>query len=345
MIDWWLAERVAGVLAGPGPSGRIGAAALTRHTREAHGLVTDYTGLEAKGRIPAAELVSREEWIAANLGTIQELTAGLDRDLDRGIPVPGPLGSVVRAGTGMALGAQIGLASAFLAQRVLGQYDIALVGPDRPARLLFVRPNLIAAHRGLGGEREVLLRWIALHEATHAVQFRAVPWLRDHLGGLVRELIAQAEAGPRIELSRLPRLLRSPDPRRLARALRELPAMVAPTRRQRELLASLQASMAVVEGYSEHVMDAVGAELGSGYGELRERLERRRDSRSLLEQVISALLGLNLKLRQYRLGKRFSDEVVEREGLEALNLVWRAPEDLPTPYELEHPARWLARVA
>jgi len=107
----------------------------------------------------------------------------------------------------------------------------------------------------------------------------------------------------------------------------------------------LQATMAMVEGYSEHVMDAVGAEQGPAFGELRERLERGRDQRGPIEALLARLLGLDLKLRQYRQGKAFCDEVAESRGIETLNRVWSEPAALPRPSELEHPRRWIARVA
>ena len=57
--------------------------------------------------------------------------------------------------------------------------------------------------------------------------------------------------------------------------------------------------------------------------------------------MIARILGLELKLRQYRLGKGFCDAVVDEAGIEGLNRVWRAPEALPTLAELERPADWL----
>jgi putative hydrolase len=106
----------------------------------------------------------------------------------------------------------------------------------------------------------------------------------------------------------------------------------------------LQAAMAVVEGYSEHVMDAVGAEALPGYERLREAMDRRRQSRSAPQQLLERLLGLDLKMRQYVVGKKFSDAVVESHGIAVLNRVWESPELLPTLTELEHPADWVARV-
>src|SRR5207244_1167959 len=80
------------------------------------------------------------------------------------------------------------------------------------------------------------------------------------------------------------------------------------------LMRRLQVTMSIVEGYSEHVMDAVGAELGPDYVKLRARVERNREHRGLLETLISRLLGLDLKMRQYTQGKAFCDEVAEHRG-------------------------------
>jgi uncharacterized protein (DUF2342 family) len=52
-----------------------------------------------------------------------------------------------------------------------------------------------------------------------------------------------------------------------------------------------------------------------------------------------------MKMRQYEQGKAFFDEVAERRGIAALNRVWAEPGTLPRPSELEHPGRWISRVA
>ena len=70
------------------------------------------------------------------------------------------------------------------------------------------------------------------------------------------------------------------------------------------------ATMTVVEGYAEHVMDAVGDELDPGYAELRRRLDRDRERRGPLDSLVSKLLGLEMKMAQYKRGKAFADEVV-----------------------------------
>ena len=52
------------------------------------------------------------------------------------------------------------------------------------------------------------------------------------------------------------------------------------THEQRELMDRLQPVMAVIEGYSEHVMDALGVTLVPGYEDLRAAMDRRRRNRS-----------------------------------------------------------------
>jgi coenzyme F420 biosynthesis associated uncharacterized protein len=348
VIDWRLADRVARTVAGNGSGKRaVRRADMRRAARGSVRLVCDYTGLEPRGRLPSPELVDRREWISANIASLRAMTSGTEQRMADSLDLPGPLGTGLRAAAGTAAGVEMGIANGYLAQRVLGQYDVALIGPRRPARLLFVAPNLAEAQRRLGAEREPFLRWIAVHEATHVVQFAAVPWLREHIGGIGEELLAGAVARVGVDevLAMLRRALR-PDPRRLAAAVRDgewLAPLLGPQRRR--LVRRLQTTMAIVEGYSEHVMDAVGAGLGPSYLELRARLESRRQDRGLLEMLTSWLLGLELKLRQYRLGKGFCDEVVERAGIETLNRLWSEPGALPRDTELERPVRWLARVA
>jgi uncharacterized protein (DUF2342 family) len=61
-------------------------------------------------------------------------------------------------------------------------------------------------------------------------------------------------------------------------------------------------------------------------------------------RLLERVLGFELKLRQYREGKRFCDAVVAAVGIEGLNRVWSAPHALPTLAELANPDAWIART-
>ena len=96
----------------------------------------------------------------------------------------------------------------------------------------------------------------------------------------------------------------------------------------------------MLEGYAEHVMDAVGADVLDDLPRLRERARQRRraTARGLL-RAARELIGMDLKLRQYEQGKAFCDASSSAPASTALNRVWAAPEALPTLAELERPAR------
>lgn len=121
-------------------------------------------------------------------------------------------------------------------------------------------------------------------------------------------------------------------------------AALVQTDEQREVMERMQAAMAVVEGHAEHVMDALAPDLVPQHEGLRAAMDARRQSRSAPERVLMRLLGMEMKLRQYKIGKGFCDAVVRESGIEGLNRVWAGPEALPTLAELERPQDWSVRV-
>jgi coenzyme F420 biosynthesis associated uncharacterized protein len=346
LVDWTLAQRIAVGIAGEGGPGPFAQRELESVCADAVALVIEYTAMHPEGSLPAPELLDRAEWARLGVGSLRELSEGLERRIADGITLPGPLAGLARSLAGAAVAAEAGVAVGYGARKVLGQYDVSLVGAERTPRLVFVGPNLASAHAQLGEDADLFLRWIAIHETTHAIQFGSVPWLRSHLVELLDRLLEGASA--RLDSSSVStfarRLFRS-DPRATIRALMhgELPRLLAGPE-QAAILDALQAVMSVVEGHAEHVMDAAAESLDPGYARLRTRLDARRANRGGLAEVIARLLGMELKFRQYRLGKAFCDAVVAEAGVEALNGVWRAPEALPTAAELERPLEWLRRT-
>ena len=106
-------------------------------------------------------------------------------------------------------------------------------------------------------------------------------------------------------------------------------AMVVVGPEQREVLDRLQAFMAVLEGYAEHVMDAVGVQVLDDLPKLRTAMSKRRRDRSGFLRLLEKLIGMDVKLRQYEEGKAFCDGVVARAGIEGLNRVWAGPGRCP----------------
>jgi coenzyme F420 biosynthesis associated uncharacterized protein len=338
VIDWAVAERIAAGVAGAPSGGTALAGDVASIAADARERVVAYTGLTPGRTIPEPEAVDRREWLRLNLRSMRSMMEPLEAKLREGgsSPLSGPL----RAAGGLLLGAEIGGLTGYLAQRVLGQYELVLLDPASPERLLFVAPNLRDAARRLEVDEADLVAWVGIHEVTHAVQFTGVPWLREHLASRLRALLETVDV--KVDVTKLPSL---DDLRDAVDRFREggLVTMVAGPDRM-AILDEVQATMAVIEGHAEHVMDAVGVELLPTLPELREALDRRRRDKPLAVKLLERLIGLELKMRQYELGRSFCDTVVERGGIEALNRVWSSPDALPALAELEDPGAWIERT-
>jgi coenzyme F420 biosynthesis associated uncharacterized protein len=343
VIDWILAERIAGYVAGTGDAAPP-KADLTALATESEARVTAYTGLAPARPLPPPEGIGRKEWVSSNVGSMRLL---LDPVLAKSTVKLGALRPAVELGMGLVLSTEVGVVLGYLAQRVLGQYELVLLDEaeaDRPPRLLFVLPNLGQAVKAFGADDEEFMTWVTLHEVTHAVQFSGVPWLHGYLSGLVRELLSSAEL--RLETPRKVRMPSGAEIKRVLAALREGDLIsIVTSHAERETIDRVQAVMAVIEGHAEHVMDAVAPDLLPNLPKLREAIDRRRRSQSGLSRLLARLLGMEMKLRQYEQGKTFCDAVVKAGGVATLNRVFSGPDALPTAAELRDPAAWMARTA
>ena len=177
MVDWGLARQVARLAAGQGTEEAppFDAAVLSAEMEPA---VAGYTRLALAEPTPPAEVVSRAEWAAVNLGPLAQILDPVVDRLDERLAFAGPLAGALKAGASATVAAEAGLVMGYLSTRVLGQYDVSLLGGDTEPRLLFVGPNLAGAVRTLDVDAESFGRWICAHELTHVFQFQGVPWLR-----------------------------------------------------------------------------------------------------------------------------------------------------------------------
>ena len=385
MVDWSIARRVAGFATRSEDRVTDPGLDLLALGAEFEPRVSAYTQLTPVEPIPRPELVSRHGWAEANLDAMAELMKPVEARMGDRFEKAGPLAGPLRAAAGAALAAELGLVVGYMSQRVLGQYELSLIAGTANPRLLFVGTNLVGAATALNVDREAFVRWVTVHELTHAMQFGGVPWLRDHMGSLLKEYLETVDvkldssgddsngdeqaptadgaidepadaagfshAGGRRRsggllggaLDKL-RAMDVPEPAELVDRFRDggLAALVQ-NDEQRDVMERMQAAMAVVEGHAEHVMDALAPELVPQHEGLRAAMDARRQSRSAPERVLMRLLGMEMKLRQYKLGKQFCDAVVSDAGIAGLNRVWAGPEALPTLAELEDPAAWLAR--
>lgn len=343
-VDWDLAARIVRAGAGDGPTSMSGSHDLHFIHERAERAVLDYTGLRPEEELPRAEWVTRREWGELNLRSMRELIGPLEQRLEGSLS--GPARGTVRAVGGRVVALELSALILLASKRVLGQYEFPLLGGERPPRLVFIGQNIDRAAIELGGDPGDVLEWVALHEGTHAAHFGSAPWMREHLAGLAETLLETPP--PELSLGDLltrARRLTPSDPRRLFEEARAGGPMTlfAPAS-SRAVMAETQSMMAAIEGYAEHVMDAAAGSLGPNVVELRAAMERRRESAGTVARLLAWLLGLEMKMRQYRDGKRFCDAVVDDAGIAGLNRAWEDPQSLPSEAEIADPERWMARA-
>lgn len=311
-------------------------------------MVANYTGDRLPYPMDQVFAFDRVDWINANIASFKIMFEPLERlNLNESDKMPTALTNVWRGINQTVLSAEMGFLLGYLARRVLGQYDLALLGREpleTTGKLYFVQPNIRNLERGLRLPPEQFRLWLALHEVTHAFEFEAHPWLRDYMNGMLEEYFSYLSN----DVEYLKRGFeavrmfweRARDTETKADSWIEM--VMAPE--QRKLFSKMQAMMAVVEGYSNHVMNAVGRDLMPDFTLISNRFEQRRRHRSTAEQLFARLTGLDLKLEQYRLGEQFIDEVVIRRDHDFARRVWDGPESLPTLDELRRPEQWIMRM-
>jgi len=370
MIDWQVATSTGVRWVRPGP--QVSMADARKVVAELRQLadavaepVRELTGLPGAADDGKVAVVDRPGWIRANVDGFRVVLDPLVQRLSEtpNVPQPGPLIAAVGS---RVTGMQAGLILAYLASRVLGQYELFLPPGEGAAatangngtasgangsatstgvgRLTLVAPNIVMVERELGVDPHDFRRWVCLHEETHRVQFTSVPWLRGYVQGMMTEFLLASDLDAGAILDRMRSAATAvADAVRGAESESLIEAMQTPA--QRALLDKLTAVMTLVEGHGDYVMDAVGPRVVPSVADIREKFSHRRGSAGRLEQIMRRILGIDLKMKQYEQGSRFVSTVVSEAGMAGFNKVWTSPDTLPTRTELANPREWLERVA
>ncbi len=350
LVDWRGVERIA--------AGRLRSAPGALSASEIAATGADYTaamdrivprlsaalGTELPGVVERAGVVDRAGWVHANVRTFASLIGKIEGELlDQVMPPGGGLGKAAMAiANRYVTTRQLGFLLGFMGQKVLGQYDLALLSAEaEEGRLLFVEENIRGTARALGVPLGPFRTWIALHETTHAFEFEAHPWLRPYLAErLERQLTMFSRDASSLGRDAL---------RGLGRALRGdgdgghwMEHLMGDE--QRRLFRETQAVMSLLEGFSDYVMDEVGRDLVPDVERISARFHERRERRTPFERAILRLTGMDLKMEQYKKGERFVRAIATARGPAALRRLWEGPETLPQHGEIDDPERWIRRV-
>jgi coenzyme F420 biosynthesis associated uncharacterized protein len=336
-VDWAFAATVGTKLVRPAPPAtdytrEQAIEQLAESSRKAELPVRDVTLLNEGAAVTEARVVDRAEWVRAATESMRIMTGGTAGESSGFL-------------TGRVTGAQTGAVLAFVSSGILGQYDpFAKNGGE----LLLVYPNVIAVERQLRVTPADFRLWVCLHEVTHRVQFKANPWLADHMSSALAVITDDADQDVAALVGRLSELVRSrrngaaaePNSEGILGVMRAIQSEP-----QRKALDQLLVLGTLLEGHADHVMDAVGPAVVPSVATIRRRFnERRQRKQPPLQRIIRALLGFDAKMNQYTRGKAFVDHVVTKVGMANFNTIWTGPETLPLPTEVDEPQRWIDRV-
>lgn len=378
LINWDVVARTAALApAGPRLSSREIAeevSALREAASASVAHVHRLTGLDVAaglGERPEETLVvDRATWAAGNARSFRTMLGPAMQAALESRPELGREGSNAQVFGSAITGSELGGMLAFLSANVLGQFDpFDTSAPAGRGHLMLVAPTIAQVRRELNVVPEDFRLWICLHEQTHRVQFAAAPWLVDHLmeqitvlsrstlggagdlGERLREMIGRMKeaAGASAESTD-----DGGEPGSGTGSGTDVePASVPPRNRLIEAVASAEgreafsratATMSLLEGHANHIMDSVDSSIVPSVKTIRRRFEHRGRNRGMLDRAIRRLLQLDVKARQYRDGQRFVDHVVGAVGMEQFNRVWESVEHLPSETELHDPDRWIARM-
>lgn len=307
-------------------------------------VVQAYVGVELPRSAVSTHAFDRVDWINANIDAFRDMLApfeALARDESR----KGTASQIFSGLNRRVVSLEVGVLLGYLSRRVLGQYDIALLGREQieGGKLYYVEPNIRHIESSLKLPSDDFRMWLALHETTHVFEFEGFPWVRPYFNGMLEEYFGYLKEDAALLGQGLKNLKIFLDRARAGEANTSWIEHLM-NEKQRALFNRMQTMMSVIEGYSNHVMNAVGRELLDNYEPISRKFEHRQANRSQFELLFAKITGLDVKMEQYRLGEQFIDTIAAQRGHAFAVRVWESPEMLPTPEELRNPGQWIDRI-
>ncbi|HHW83041.1 MAG TPA: zinc-dependent metalloprotease [Actinomycetales bacterium] len=244
---------------------------------------------------------------------------------------------------GATYGMQLGAAVASLAQEAFGLTDLG-VPLTESVGVALVPANVDEFTDGLEIPAEEVAQFLAVREVAHGRLYAASPWLREHVIGLVTNYAREIS----IDVAAMEEAFREIDPtnpEQIREALGSGIFAPAVTESQKETLESLETTLAVIEGWVEHVTSEATRGLIPHSVALTEMMRRRRATGGPAEGTFHTLVGLELRPRRCRDATVLWETLTRELGVAERDTFWSHPDLLPTSAELDDPSSLLASRA
>jgi putative hydrolase len=306
------------------------------------------TTLAGHGLTLTARPVSRPDWAEAVLPAFAPLVEPGARRISEAMGpgavagMPAEMGDVMGRVGSLLTGLQVGTLVGQLARLVLSQYDLPL--PAAAAgRVLVLPENVRELEQAWGLPADQFRLWLACHEVVRQRLFTGVPWMTDHLHGIVAEIARLTDPDPSGLMDRLQSL----DLGRLDNLQEVLEGdqgmLGPPSPALQAAIGRLEVLLGLTEGYTTVICGRALAGRLPELAAIDAAMERRSADPEGAHALFAQLLRADPGRAAVAHGQRFCREVLAATDIDGLDRLWAHPDFLPSPEELAVPGRWLER--
>jgi len=249
------------------------------------------------------------------------------------------LAQVLRGLMGNLIETQLGQTIGLLANSITGANDVAipLLKADSGSHL--IPQNIAEWSDGVGIDQEQVAIYLSLRESAAARLFANTPWLQNY----IKDLITAYGKGITIDVESITRQAEAAmtsgeidinNPQSINLALNAGLFTPQQTPAQELALTKLEMTLALIEGWIDHVISQVAAERIPAFSALIENSRRRRATNAPMQQLFANLLAVEVSPRKMREASAFWSEVKTLRGSDGRDKCWEDPAFLPMPDDL-----------
>ena len=259
------------------------------------------------------------------------------------------LARILRGFMGTLIATQLGQGIGMLANSITGANDVAipLLKSDSGSHL--IPQNINEWSEGLGIDQEQVAIYLSLREAAASRLFANSPWLQNY----IKDLITAYGKGISIDVESITRQAEEAmasgeidmnNPQAINLALNAGLFTPQQTPAQELALTRLEMTLALIEGWIDHVISQVAADRMPAFNALIENSRRRRATNAPMQQLFANLLGLEVSPRKMREASAFWSEVKNLKGADGRDKCWEDAAFLPMPDDLSDVKAFLDSV-
>ena len=259
------------------------------------------------------------------------------------------LARILRGFMGTLIATQLGQGIGMLANSITGANDVAIPLLKSDCGSHLIPQNINEWAEGLGIDQEQVAIYLSLREAAASRLFANSPWLQNY----IKDLITAYGKGISIDVESITRQAEEAmasgeidmnNPQAINLALNAGLFTPQQTPAQELALTRLEMTLALIEGWIDHVISQVAADRMPAFNALIENSRRRRATNAPMQQLFANLLGLEVSPRKMREASAFWSEVKNLKGADGRDKCWEDAAFLPMPDDLSDVKAFLDSV-